>query len=169
MDKKTIISSMIPKDDEREVMLALRYNPDTGVLWRPDREEPVKSERRLNQYVSMSVLGRQFRVHRIIWFKMTGEWPEPDMVIDHINGVKHDNRIKNLRLATSSENARNVHYPTYVETFISALKKLKFNNYEVIHRGGGQYNIILAPEDPDRRTLFHVDQFEMLSLFKRGE
>jgi hypothetical protein len=34
-----------------------------------------------------------------------GEWP--DKHVDHINGVKTDNRIANLRLATASQNQCN--------------------------------------------------------------
>jgi hypothetical protein len=34
-----------------------------------------------------------------------GEFPE--MSIDHINGIKTDNRLQNLRLATKSQNALN--------------------------------------------------------------
>ena len=36
---------------------------------------------------------------------MTGEWPTSDL--DHLNRIRSDNRIANLRLATESQNAYN--------------------------------------------------------------
>jgi hypothetical protein len=55
-------------------------------------------------YVTASVQGDVYRVHRLIFFWHHGVMPEQ---IDHINGIRDDNRIENLRPATSSENAQN--------------------------------------------------------------
>lgn len=44
--------------------------------------------------------------HRIIWVHVNG--PIPDgLEIDHINGVRHDNRIGNLRLVNRGQNNQN--------------------------------------------------------------
>jgi hypothetical protein len=45
--------------------------------------------------------------HRIAWALHYGELPPPDMEIDHINGIRHDNRIVNLRLVSMRQNMRN--------------------------------------------------------------
>ena len=46
--------------------------------------------------------------HRLIWLMMTGVLPKyPEFEIDHINGIRTDNRWCNLRLVTKSENQRN--------------------------------------------------------------
>lgn len=46
--------------------------------------------------------------HRIIWLWMTGEWPSyPEYEIDHVNGLRGDNRWSNLRKVSKSENQRN--------------------------------------------------------------
>jgi hypothetical protein len=42
--------------------------------------------------------------HRLAWLWHYGEWPTQ---VDHINRVKSDNRIENLRLATNSQNRAN--------------------------------------------------------------
>ena len=47
--------------------------------------------------------GRAFLMHRVIWEACVG--PIPDrMVMNHINGVKTDNRLANLEVVTSGEN-----------------------------------------------------------------
>lgn len=59
-----------------------------------------------NGYVSVWFNGKNDYMHRVIWEFVNGPIPE-GMVIDHINGVRSDNRIQNLRLATPSQNAQN--------------------------------------------------------------
>ena len=46
-----------------------------------------------------------FRAHRVLWKLATGEWPVDQ--IDHINGIRSDNRLSNLREATNGQNQAN--------------------------------------------------------------
>lgn len=57
-------------------------------------------------YIEVKLHGKMYKVHRIIWEMHNGKIPE-GMQIDHINRVRNDNRIENLRLATNQENQRN--------------------------------------------------------------
>ena len=57
-------------------------------------------------YVHILVCGRKYLAHRLAWFYVHGTWPLAQ--IDHINMVKTDNRISNLREATNSQNHGNV-------------------------------------------------------------
>ena len=57
-------------------------------------------------YVYVSLLGTNYVGHRLAWFLHHGECPAR-MQIDHINGIRHDNRLRNLRLVTAKKNARN--------------------------------------------------------------
>lgn len=51
------------------------------------------------------VAGCHLQGHWFIWALYYGKWPDGE--IDHINGVRSDNRIINLRDVTVSENQRN--------------------------------------------------------------
>jgi len=111
---------MITADQAREL---LDYDPETGVFkWRFRPRSTFKSERAWatwntrfsgsaaghhdnKGYISIRVLGRLYRAHRLAWLYTYGVWP--DIEIDHINRVKTDNRIANLRNATQSQNSAN--------------------------------------------------------------
>lgn len=62
-------------------------------------------------YLTGRVLGQKYRAHRVIWLLATGAWPVDQ--IDHINGVRTDNRLVNLREATPSDNMRNMCVPRH--------------------------------------------------------
>jgi len=48
--------------------------------------------------------GKYVSEHRLIWEMHNGPIPE-GMQVDHINGIRDDNRIENLQLLTLVENA----------------------------------------------------------------
>ena len=56
-------------------------------------------------YLSCVVGANRFTAHRIIWATHYGSWP--DGQIDHINHIRTDNRIENLRCVSHWENTRN--------------------------------------------------------------
>lgn len=60
----------------------------------------------VNGYLRTQVDGVGHKVHRLIWILHNGHIPA-DHMIDHINGVKSDNRIENLRLVTAKQNQYN--------------------------------------------------------------
>lgn len=61
-------------------------------------------------YRSIGINGKRYKEHRIVWLITYGELP--DKSIDHINGVRDDNRPKNLRLVSTVENAKNQKKPS---------------------------------------------------------
>lgn len=58
-----------------------------------------------NGYKTGTVLTHNLLAHRVAWAIYYGYWPKD--YIDHINGVRHDNRISNLRDADQFVNMRN--------------------------------------------------------------
>lgn len=54
-----------------------------------------------NGYVKTGLDYRQYQVHRLIWKWHYGTEPN---VLDHVNGMRHDNRIENLEPVTNREN-----------------------------------------------------------------
>ena len=89
----------------------LSYNPRTGVFtWR------VKPARRVgagtiagtrNGRLRISIDDVEYNGARLAVLWMTGKLPAN--VVDHINGDPNDNRWRNLRLATQSQNHGNSH------------------------------------------------------------
>lgn len=57
-------------------------------------------------YISARVHGRSFYIHQIVFLLHNGYIPEVE--IDHINKIKDDNRIENLREVSHICNTRNI-------------------------------------------------------------
>lgn len=53
-------------------------------------------------YVMVTCKKKKYLAHRVIWKMHYGEWPKHQ--INHINGIKNDNRIENLEDITNQEN-----------------------------------------------------------------
>lgn len=55
-------------------------------------------------YLQTKINKKYYKVHRLIFLMHYGYLPE---LVDHINGIKNDNKIENLRPATKYENRLN--------------------------------------------------------------
>ena len=87
---------------QNELLERFKYNPDTGCLSIDDKESGYTTT---NGYRLLCIKKQRIYAHRAIWCMMTGDWPKHE--IDHINGIKSDNRWLNLRAATRHQNALN--------------------------------------------------------------
>jgi len=92
------------------------YNPDTGLFytnkdWGKFKKGTAVGYIHKNGYIIVDVIvkGRtkKYKAHRLAWLYMYGKFPNKDLVIDHINQIRTDNRIINLRVVNKSMNRRN--------------------------------------------------------------
>lgn len=89
----------------------LSYNPETGVfLWRVGHRRVCCGARagNLNNqgYRQIQIEGHRYQAHRLAWLYVNGDWPL--LLIDHINGIRDDNRLVNLRDVGSAANTQNM-------------------------------------------------------------
>lgn len=57
-------------------------------------------------YLTVMIQGRNYLLHQVIWMYVHGVMPEADL--DHKDGDRSNNRLKNLRPATRTENNQNM-------------------------------------------------------------
>jgi hypothetical protein len=103
-----------------ELKKLIIYNPESGIIkWvkpkNPKSNKPLDVPNgyiEKNGYIRIRIKGKAYMAHRLAWLYMKGKFPEHQ--IDHINGVRDDNRFINLREATMQQNNFNRFAKGYV-------------------------------------------------------
>jgi HNH endonuclease len=88
------------------------YDPETGFFMRVAKPRQSKfpagtiagSKPSPHGYISLKIDGCSYMIHRLAWLFVHGTWPRE---IDHVNRIRDDNRLSNLRSASRSLNALN--------------------------------------------------------------
>ena len=90
----------------------IRYDPTSGLLyWNVSKRNVTKDTVAGNfcnthKYIKVMVNKKNYYAHRVCWYLHFGNFPKNQ--IDHINGIRHDNRICNLKEATDAEIRQNL-------------------------------------------------------------
>jgi hypothetical protein len=100
--------------DQTFINSILSYNPQTGdFMWKHHQDRPTWANTRYANttagcerggYITIRIGDKDYPAHRLAFLIMTGYIPK---VVDHINGIKTDNRWINLREATVKQNSYN--------------------------------------------------------------
>lgn len=89
------------------------YDPVTGLFSRlPRKGRGYRSDLsgriggpHKDGYLAIQIGAKKYLAHRLAWLYVYGVFPAKE--IDHINGVRTDNRMVNLREVTKSKNQQN--------------------------------------------------------------
>ncbi|CAD0211203.1 hypothetical protein AGRHK599_LOCUS1229 [Rhizobium rhizogenes] len=82
-------------------------------------------------YVRIRIGKAEYMAHRLIWLWVYGKMPAEE--IDHVNGVKNDNRIENLRCVSGSENCRNRPIPKHNTSGVIGVAPARSKNKWIAH------------------------------------
>lgn len=100
---------------QSELKEQLNYDSETGIFTRLISNHKkykigdIAGYLNKRGYVSIRLNSISYRAHRLAWLYMTGKFPIYD--IDHINGIKNDNRLVNLRDIEHFKNCQNLLKP----------------------------------------------------------
>jgi hypothetical protein len=147
-DKEAILTQELLKEK-------LHYDKDTGVFtWLKVKKNAKNMRGKVAGCISPTIgyytIGftlpegkfYNYLAHRLAWLYEHGEFPKGGL--DHINHVKTDNRITNLRIATQRENCRNLsmssrnttgHTGVYFHKSLGKYRASVRVNYKAIHLG----------------------------------
>lgn len=129
------------------------YDPKTGLIY--NRFGKLITYKSYNRYVqftlSLNNIKYKLFAHQFAWYWVNKECVEE---IDHINSIKYDNRIENLRAVTKHQNQWNrqkVKGYTYDKNRKKWKSNLEYNNKKIYL---GYYNT----EDEARQAYLNAKQ-----------
>jgi hypothetical protein len=102
---------MKPELTQERLKEVLNYDPETGVFTRKISTAPkaragmIAGSKNDCGYLLIVINRKSYSAHRLAYFYVNGFFPTGD--VDHINGIRDDNSIKNLRVGTRSQNLQN--------------------------------------------------------------
>lgn len=135
---------MITQEKLKEL---LSYDKDTGIFtWAISGRKiyigKIAGSKNNLGYVLIEIDGKKHRAHRLAWLYMTGSFPKDQ--IDHINGIKHDNKFVNLRESTQAKNVQNIRKPTKNNTtgYLGVCFNKRNNNFVASIRFNGKQKTI---------------------------
>tara|TARA_R110002126_G_C10195847_1_gene476394 strand:- start:25 stop:531 length:507 start_codon:yes stop_codon:yes gene_type:complete len=158
-----LASSKVNKEVSQDRLKELlNYDPITGIFTRIKRSsnndvigKSVGSSDCSKGYLRISIDGVRYKAHRLAYLYMTGDWPLE--VVDHINGVKHDNRWCNLRPATLSQNGSN-RSVVRNKLGLRGVSQVSKNTYAVTISVGGKRECLYGFDCPYKASAAHIEK-----------
>lgn len=98
---------------QSELKAQLHYSQETGIFTKILKSSgaiKIIGHQDVRGYIYIRLNRKKYSAHRLAWLYVYGYMPKE--LIDHINGIKSDNRISNLREATSQQNNLNTKLST---------------------------------------------------------
>lgn len=124
-------------------LLHATYDTDTGIFRSLSLQRPnhILGWVNDNGYVIIRTgPNRTQRAHRLAWMFVHGDYPKLD--IDHINGIRDDNRLCNLREVSRSENMQNLsghHRDSKIKSLGVAAVQGKYFYSRIMVKGESKY------------------------------
>jgi len=161
---------------QKELKEFLHYDPDTGIVTWKERDRKycysdqswkcfntqhfgnVAGHIDCSGYRIIEIFGSAYKAHRLAFLYMLGRFPSED--VDHISGVRADNRWSNIREVSGSENSRNSKLSKQSKTGIPGV---------CWHKGRARYQITICIERKGTHLGRHKDFFEACCIRKSAE
>ena len=139
-------------------------------------EEPYQIRRKSNRrivkesihkstgYIRCHLNQKDYKKHRILGLQFL---PNPDNLpeIDHINKIKTDNRLENLRWVSKSENQKNK--PSWGDYKFNFVDKLSDNSFEITTYGDHQFEDYYYDTETDKFYYYTGIEFRELQILKK--
>lgn len=139
------------KITHQELKSLLSYDCESGVfIWLKNMNSRARKAgeagcKDKQGYIQIRINKKEYRAHRLAWFYINGVWPSD--FIDHIDGIKDNNIISNLRVVTNSQNQMNRTHTKFNKAGFKGVSfKEKTGKYEAyiqtngIHKNLGSYD-----------------------------
>ena len=134
---------------QKRVKELFDYDPETGLLTRKSRRGSAKAGdviKSVNStgYVRLAIDSKQYSAHRVIWLWNYGYFPENQ--VDHINRVKGDNRLCNLREVSAACNVQNSCVSTRNSTGVKGVRGCNQGYQASIMTARQRYSLIYTKD-----------------------
>ena len=133
---------------------------DGQLIWKVNKGGKAKvgtiAGNRINfQYIQVVVDRKTYYLHRLIFIYHHGHCP---VILDHVDGDQANNRIENLREATSSQNQMNARINKNNSTGMKNVQwNLEANKYRVELAVNGKNKFIGYYNDPELAELVAIE------------
>lgn len=143
-----------------ELRRRLFYDPQTGIFyWLLPNSNKLKvgdiAGSLSHGYLNIRINNRLYRGHRLAWLYVYGIWPQSDL--DHKNLNRADNRIENLRIATSAQNI--INSPARNKSGLKGVWKLKDGRYKAMCAGNHLGSFRTAEEASDAYLIYTQNRY----------